>query len=506
MCVEVVHVAKRICELKDLNENGKNIYWILYMLHDSEDQTTYEKNAKQLWEYLPFNDKSFNCIKIKAVLIKTVKKLFEAKSNIDSKINQSNALYHDIALIMFNLLKTECYYLKSNVKQENLTSYKIRIRIYLNEKAFVRHAFEQFDYSKRPARVIASIANFLSEQEDVAVYLQNALCEYTRPDSNGVYNLIFQKPYLTPENFPSLNQYNIPKPETVYKIPVRADFYYDDGSEPISVQINSGEEARKQASSSIQNYELNSSEGSINTLPALGMPAERQYLFAQKDTEKLSFVKSNYKLLNNVRVKKILNVFCKISRNCIQPAYLALTIMTNFFNPNYELFQQLNQFNIATAQNAYNEVNPHFTVKAQARTGWGKDTIPSIGDKVEFQIEYRNLSDTTHNQVVIDADLPANLRYVPGTTQLFNTIHPTGAKVKEDDVIATGVIIGNYEKNTNAFIRFTAEVVNDNFTCGKFILRTWGRATVAGRLVQDSATVNVELADCPDMVEPENKN
>ena len=161
--------------------------------------------------------------------------------------------------------------------------------------------------------------------------------------------------------------------------------------------------------------------------------------------------------------------------------------------------------NIQDIENADDEIL--FTVKTTVRIvgdadkTWKDSVDAKIGDKVEFQIEYRNLSDTTHNQVVIDADLPANLRYVPGTTQLFNTIHPTGAKVKEDDVIATGVIIGNYEKNTNAFIRFTAEVVNDNFTCGKFILRTWGRATANHKVVQDSADVNVQLASCPD---PEN--
>ena len=74
-----------------------------------------------------------------------------------------------------------------------------------------------------------------------------------------------------------------------------------------------------------------------------------------------------------------------------------------------------------------------------------------------------------------------------------------------NSIIDKGVLIGSYTAGSNAFVRFTAEVVDDDFTCGKFILHTWGRATVGQTVIQDSAAVNVELPDCPDLaVEPEN--
>lgn len=152
-----------------------------------------------------------------------------------------------------------------------------------------------------------------------------------------------------------------------------------------------------------------------------------------------------------------------------------------------------------------------FTVQTSVRLvgdtdkTWKKEVDAKIGDKVEFQIEYKNTSSITHEKVVINDILPSNLRYVPGSTRIANGNYPTGAQIKEDDIVATGIFIGNYKPNGNALVRFYAEVVNDNFTCGDFVLHNWGRASVGNKLVQDSAAVNVELSDCPDsVVEPEN--
>lgn len=143
-------------------------------------------------------------------------------------------------------------------------------------------------------------------------------------------------------------------------------------------------------------------------------------------------------------------------------------------------------------------VNTEVRIAGDADKTWKKSVDAKIGDKVEFQMEYRNTDAVKHNKVVIRDILPANLKYVPGSTILFTGSHPNGAFVVEDDIVKTGVIIGSYETNSNAYIRFTAEVVNENFTCGLFTLRNWGRATVGSKLIQDSADVNVQLAHCPD--------
>ena len=152
--------------------------------------------------------------------------------------------------------------------------------------------------------------------------------------------------------------------------------------------------------------------------------------------------------------------------------------------------------------------NINFTVATKVRLAgdtdktWKKSVDAKIGDKVEFQIVYKNTSDARQENVIVDDQLPSNLRYVPGSTWLANGNNPTGLTMNEDDVVKTGLLIGHYNPGANAIIRFYAEVVDDDFTCGKFILRNWGRASTAGKVIQDSADVNVQLAYCPDPEQP----
>jgi len=129
---------------------------------------------------------------------------------------------------------------------------------------------------------------------------------------------------------------------------------------------------------------------------------------------------------------------------------------------------------------------------------WKKEVDAKEGDKVEFQIEYKNTDTVQHDRVVIGDILPDNLRYVPGSTIIYSGLHPNGVVAEKDDIMGTGLIIGNYKPGANAFVCITAEVVDDNFSCGKFILHNWGRASVGESIVQDSAAVNVQLAYCPD--------
>lgn len=146
----------------------------------------------------------------------------------------------------------------------------------------------------------------------------------------------------------------------------------------------------------------------------------------------------------------------------------------------------------------------NYTVNTEVRladaddNSWKKSVDAKIGDKVEFQIEYHNTSEFKHERVIIGDILPANLRYVSGSTIVYSSLHPKGMTMDRDSIVDDGLIIGNYESGTNAFIRFTAEVVDDNFTCGKWILRNWGRASVGMNLIQNYADVVVQLDYCSD--------
>ncbi len=165
--------------------------------------------------------------------------------------------------------------------------------------------------------------------------------------------------------------------------------------------------------------------------------------------------------------------------------------------------------NVQNTKKADDEVL--FTVETYVRLvgdadkTWKKEVDAKEGDKVEFQINYTNTGKTTQRNVIIDDDLPTNLKYVEGTTKLYDGLYPTGTILTNNSITGDGIIIGDYTAGSNALIRFQAEVVDEDFTCGKFILHNWGRATVGQTVIQDSAAVNVELPDCPDLaVEPEN--
>lgn len=139
-----------------------------------------------------------------------------------------------------------------------------------------------------------------------------------------------------------------------------------------------------------------------------------------------------------------------------------------------------------------------FMVETQVRRAGDKewqDTIDAkVGDIVEFQIEYQNLSDGDQTHVVLRDILPANLRYVPGSTKLMDAAYPNGATVNGDVLVGDdGFLVGDYTSGSNAFVMFTAEVVDDSLADGQNTLINWGRASVNGeKLLKDDARVIVQ--------------
>ncbi len=138
-----------------------------------------------------------------------------------------------------------------------------------------------------------------------------------------------------------------------------------------------------------------------------------------------------------------------------------------------------------------------FMAKTQVRHAGDKewrDTIDAeVGDKVEFQIEYQNISDEWQNNVVIRNILPPNLSYISGSTKIKNSSHPNGATVNEDHIIDDGIQVGDYSPGANVYVMFTAEVVDDSLANGQNTLINWGRASVNGeKLLKDDARVIVQ--------------
>lgn len=146
----------------------------------------------------------------------------------------------------------------------------------------------------------------------------------------------------------------------------------------------------------------------------------------------------------------------------------------------------------------------NYTVETKVRLDgdtdktWKKSVDAKIGDIVEFQINYKNNDGYIHQNVAIDDQLPSNLKYVAGTTRLYNGKYTSGASVESDAVTVNGLCIGHYSPGANALIRFKAKVVDETFTCGLFTLRNWGRVGIGTSVIQDSADVNVQLEHCSD--------
>lgn len=143
----------------------------------------------------------------------------------------------------------------------------------------------------------------------------------------------------------------------------------------------------------------------------------------------------------------------------------------------------------------------NFTVEKKVRLAgdtdktWKESVEAKVGDKVEFQFQYLNTSEANQAGVVMRDVLPSNLRYVEGSTILYNGNHPNGLHLDTDDVINGGVNVGSYDADANAFIRFTAEVVDDNLACGSNTLINWAQVRVGDTTIQDSAKVIVVMSE-----------
>lgn len=143
-------------------------------------------------------------------------------------------------------------------------------------------------------------------------------------------------------------------------------------------------------------------------------------------------------------------------------------------------------------------------IKGSDDKTWKESVEANVGDEVEFQIEYVNLSSEGVRAVFIRDELPKNLQYVAGSTYLYNSNYPQGFHVTDENLTTTGINIGGYNPNGNAYVRFTAKVVDETLTCGHNKLVNWANVTVEGITDKDDASVAVDKVCEPDQpVEPE---
>lgn len=112
-----------------------------------------------------------------------------------------------------------------------------------------------------------------------------------------------------------------------------------------------------------------------------------------------------------------------------------------------------------------------------------------VGDKIEFRILYTNISDEVQNSVMIKNVLPKNLAYIPSTTKLTNAAYTLD--INQDVLVTDGINIGHYEPGANAYVDFTAVVVNNILQDGTNNLVNWSQCSVGQVTLQDYATIQV---------------
>ena len=114
-----------------------------------------------------------------------------------------------------------------------------------------------------------------------------------------------------------------------------------------------------------------------------------------------------------------------------------------------------------------------------------------VGDYVEYQIEYKNVSGSKVDDVMIRDVLPTNMEYVKGTTRLYNSNYQDGVLLNDDTVTTDGINIGDHEADGFSYVRFVAKVVDKKLGCNN-TLTNWASATVNSKVVKDDARVFVK--------------
>ena len=125
-------------------------------------------------------------------------------------------------------------------------------------------------------------------------------------------------------------------------------------------------------------------------------------------------------------------------------------------------------------------------VRIKGTKTWSESVEAKVGDEVEYQIEYENLLAEQVKDVMIRDILPTNVEYVENSTYLYNSNYESGVLLQDNTVTTSGINIGNYSPNANAFVRFTGKVVDKTLACGDNQLVNWANVTVNGSNVKDA--------------------
>lgn len=154
---------------------------------------------------------------------------------------------------------------------------------------------------------------------------------------------------------------------------------------------------------------------------------------------------------------------------------------------------------VASFRVKVNMPSSNFTVEKKVRlsgtTAWQENITAQPGQKVDYQIAYTNNGTTEQSNVMARDELPAEIKYTSNTTTLRNSSNPNGngLAITSNNLVSSGINIGNYVPGGNAYVRFSAVLPSSDklAVCGPNPLVNTGIITTQNGVKSDTATVTV---------------
>lgn len=114
------------------------------------------------------------------------------------------------------------------------------------------------------------------------------------------------------------------------------------------------------------------------------------------------------------------------------------------------------------------------------------------GDKIDYQIYFKNTGGTQLTDVIIKDTLPAGVIYTNDTTYVYNS--GNGLHKVNDGITSAGINIGGYLPGGDAYIKFSAQVVENSklILCGNNNLVNSASAITEIGSKSDTAQVTTE--------------
>ena len=131
-------------------------------------------------------------------------------------------------------------------------------------------------------------------------------------------------------------------------------------------------------------------------------------------------------------------------------------------------------------------------VRKSGEKEWQRAIEASVGDIIEFQMEYCNRGKEIAEDIMVRSDLPENMEYIEGSTVLYNANFQGGTNLRNNSITTSGINIGDYQGQSNAFVRFKTKIIDVSLAEGYNHLYTWATITQNGEALYYDASVFVK--------------